>query len=351
MTEQDVSRHNVGVSLLKLGMSFAVVLVHFWTMREHPLFGDAKGTASWFFYEMGNYAVPCFMLISFFFSSDHFQSSDGSWLKSRFLRLLLPCVVWTLVSFALFSLLPPFTDFAQPTWKDLAYSVCGTNTPIGPHLWFMTALVILTAVFALFFLLVPERYRVAGLLALLVAGLAIEYSGLNHAMFKTWHHDFRSPIGRVFPMMSYACLGLIAGPCRRRWAELPVGVRALMAAVGVGAAALFMNANMFVKPAGYHYTGLKMLSVAVAIVTAAFFLPLERLPLKVRSALLFVSRYSMGIYMVHILVGRPMQNFVFRHVGLERQTFLGSAVIFAICWALCWLISLVPNRHVKGLVS
>ncbi len=351
MTEQEVSRHNLGVSLLKFGMSFAVVLVHFWTMREHPLFGDAKGTASWFFFEMGNYAVPCFMLISFFFASGRFHSSDGAWLRNRFVRLLLPCAVWTTVTFALFSILPPFSDFAQPTWKDFAYSVCGTNTPIGPHLWFMTALVILTGVFALFFLVVPERYRVAGLLALIVAGLAIEYSGLNHAMFKTWHHDFQRPLGRTIPMIPYACLGLMAGQCRKRWSELPVGVRSLLVVVGVGAAALFMNFKMFVKPIGYHYTGLQMLAVAVALTTAAFFLPLERLPLKVRAAVVFVSRYSMGIYMIHILVGRPMQNFAFQHLGLERQTFLGSVVIFAVCWTICWLISLIPNRYVKGLVS
>ena len=350
MSERGESSCNLGVALLKLWLSVEVVMDHFWSPAKYPLFGDPGGL-SWFLGQMRSYAVPCFMLLAFFFAAERFATLSGDWLRKRFVRLVLPCAVWTAVTFAVFSALPSFSDFARPTWKDFAYSVCGTNIPLGPHLWFMAVLILLTGLFAAFYRFVPERVRTAGLWTLLFVAIALDYSGVNYALFKTWHHDFQRPFGRVIPMVPYACLGLMAGLSRTRWSALPVRAKLLLAAAGAAGGAFLLNVPVFVKPVGYSYTGLQQLTVAVGFCTTAFFLPLEKVTGRLQAVLLFLSRYTMGVYLVHILVGRPLENFVFAHVGLTRQTFTGGCVVFVVAWLLCWAVSKIPGRWSKMLVQ
>ena len=348
---KEVAKANLGISLLKLWLSFEVVLVHFWSMKLHPLWGGKDGTLTWFLQELKDCAVPCFMLATFLFAAERFVAHEGRWFRDRLIRLVFPCAVWTAVTFAVFTALPPFSDFATPTWRDFAYSVLGTNTALGAHLWFMAVLVILTGFFGLFFRFVPARYRTAGLWTLLLAAIALEHSGVNHALFKTWHHDFQRPMGRVIPMIPYACLGLMAGLSRRRWPTFSRTARLLLSLGALCAFLVLLNFTFFVKPEGYHYTGLRMLTNALALTAAAYFLPLEGLPYRLRAAIVFVSRYTMGVYMIHILVGRPLQNFVFARVGLERMTFSGSVVIFLTCWTICFALSRLPSRWIRSLVQ
>ena len=92
-------------------------------------------------------------------------------------------------------------------------------------------------------------------------------------------------------------------------------------------------------------------SLAVALSSAAFFAPFDILQPCVGSIIVAISRYTMGIYFIHILVGRPLQNFVFAHTGLVQQSFLGSIAIFAVCWTVCWIVSLIPSKWARSLVE
>ena len=63
------------------------------------------------------FAVPVFMLITFFLASRHFAANDGEWLRKRFYRLCLPFVFWSVLAFVTWRLLSPhFPAFAiDPT--------------------------------------------------------------------------------------------------------------------------------------------------------------------------------------------------------------------------------------------
>lgn len=344
-------RFNLGFALLKLWMCVEVVLTHFWNPRAHPIGGNPDGGLNRFFSEMRAYAVPCFMLMAFFLASERFSTVEPKWLKKRFARLLTPCIVWTLVTFAAFTALPAFSTVAKPTMKDLAYSILGTNVAIGAHMWFMAVLVILTGLFALFFRFVPRNFHEAGLWSLCLLAVILEYSGANYALFRSFHHDFQSPLGRCIPMIPYACLGLLAGRRRESWSSLSDCRRWCLSIAGVLMAAFFYNCDVFVASKGYYYTGLKMLTMAFALCTTAFFLPFERLPAKVRGVVGAVSCYTMGVYFVHILFGRPLEEFVFGRMGLIPQSFAGGLVVFAFCWFFCFLLGRIPNRMVESLVK
>lgn len=364
----DLSKYNVGWALLKLWMCWEVVMVHAWNAWSYP--GHATPPAMVLVRDFRDYAVPVFMLMTFFLAARHFAANDGEWLKRRFIRLCLPFAFWSVLAFVTWRLLSPhFPAFAtDPSngafWKEgcksapepvafkyLLLQALGTTRTLGSQMWFQAVLVILTGVFAVFFRFVKPRFVVAGLVALLVLGIMLDYSGLNFRLFESFRYEVRNPLGRIFPMMPYAAIGLMAGSrtpavdgflSRHRWT---------MAALGAAVTAFLLKYEVFVSPPGFFYRGLKMLTVALALTTLFRALPLERLPVIVRRVLVWASGYSMGVYFAHIYVGKLLEELAFPHIGIVPRSFSGGCVVFAVSFAVCWLVARVPNRHVRALVT
>ena len=365
---KDVSKHNVGWALLKLWMCWEVVMVHAWNAWGPQ---NASLPAPMVLVrDFREFAVPVFMFVTFFLSARHFAANDPEWLKRRFYRLCLPFAFWSVLAFATWRMLGPhFPTFAtDPSdgafWKEgcavapepvafkyLVLQALGTTRTLGSQMWFQAVLVVLTGFFAIFFRVARPRHVLSGLAILFAIGVMMDYSGLNFALFDHYRYEVRNPLGRIFPMLPYAAIGLAAGMHSRRLDGLDLPRRWLIVALGVVAVAFLMRYDVFVKPKGFYYAGLKMLCVAVALVAAFRFLPLERIPARVRSAIVWAGGYSMGVYFAHIYVGKLMEEFVLPHIGVAPRSFGGGCVVFAAAFALCWLVSLVPNRHVRALVT
>jgi surface polysaccharide O-acyltransferase-like enzyme len=94
-----------------------------------------------------------------------------------------------------------------------------------------------------------------------------------------------------------------------------------------------------------------MLTVALALTTLFRALPLDRLPTALVRVLVWASSYSMGVYFAHIYVGKLLEELAFPHMGIVPRSFSGGCVVFAVSFAVCWLVARVPNRHVRALVT
>lgn len=364
----DISKYNIGWAILKLWMCWEVVMVHAWSAWAYP--GNATPAQLVFVRDFRAFAVPVFMLITFFLAARHFAANDGEWLKRRFVRLCLPFVFWSVLAFVTWRLLAPhFPAFAMDPsngafWKTscksapepvsfeyLLLQALGTTRTLGSQMWFQAVLVVLTGLFAMFFRLVKPRFVAAGLVTLLAIGVAMDYSGLNFRLFDAFRYEVRNPLGRIFPMLPYAALGLLAGMHSRYFDALPIGRRWFIVVLGVAATAFLVSFDVFVEPKGFYYKGLKMLCIAAALVAAFRFLPLERLPAPVGCIFVWAARYSMGVYFAHVYVGKLLEELVFPSIGIVPRSFAGGCTVFAVSFALCWLVSLVPNRHVRALVT
>ena len=101
----EMKNFNLGWALLKLWMCYEVVMVHAWNAWAYP--GKVTPTQFVFIRDFRNFAVPVFMLITFFLAAKKFAANDGAWLKNRFVRLLTPFVFWSVLAFATWRLLGP----------------------------------------------------------------------------------------------------------------------------------------------------------------------------------------------------------------------------------------------------
>lgn len=367
MTEKKT--FNLGWAILKLWMCYEVVLVHAWNSYKPELVQSWEpGWMLAFFASLRPYCVPVFMTIAFFLAAEKFAAGGGEWLRKRFTRLLVPWVFWTLLAFITWKLLalggatgpypypwdakavhPPFaTPLDNLGWQLLL----GTTREYGSQMWFQAVLVIETAIFACFFRFLKSGWRTWGLSVLFFGALVAEYSGLNFYLFKDMIYEVKNPLGRIIPMIPYAAMGLFFGlrqrslegfSTARRW-----GIVAMASLLAV-----FMVVNdknvIFAKPQGFYYTGLTMLAIAFALVTAFRFLPCEGLPDDVKAVIVKASKYSMGVYFAHIYVGRLLETLVFPGIGVVPRSFTAACVVFAVSFALCVLGSLIPGRRVKML--
>lgn len=350
MKTDDV-KYNLGLELIRLLMCYAVVATHFWNFWTfYP-----QGGAPWplvFVNAMRPYAVPVFMLMTFFLTSARFLSADGAWFSDRIRRLLVPFVGWTLITFVVFRSLMPLSAEFTCTLRDLwLQQLLGTTKALGAQMWFQAVLVILTVFFGVLFRFVKPQRAVLALTVVFLLAEGMEYSGLNFLLFKDGIYEVRNPLGRIFPMMAYASVGLLLGMAKGRADGLSSRVRWSVVTLGFGLVVFLLNFKVFVVPDGFYYRGLQMLVIAVALVGAFGLLPTGRVPQKATEVLLMFSRYSMGVYFTHILIGRILTVFAFPVLGLMPKCFCGTFVVYFVSWAFCYTFAKVLPKRFKGLVQ
>ena len=334
---------NVGLGLLKIWLCYEVVLTHLadYSVPQAPVLARLR-----------DYAVPAFMLMTFFFSAQALVDSKTQWLKKRFVRLVVPFVFWSVFSFAAFRLLAPFYPALNAPWEMLGWQLLGgTTRQIGSQMWFMVVLVVLTAFFACLFRLFKSKYINQILVAVFTFAVIVEYSGLNRWVFEGLRYELCNPLGRIVSMMPYACIGIFFGLRKERLAAISLPAQWFAVGLALIWAVFMYHFKMFETPPGFFYRGFHMIAMGLAFCVAAFFLPTSMLPGKLVSAIAYISRFSMGVYFVHILVGRLFINVVGDYVGISGRCFAAANYTFVLSLIACALISLLPWKITKSLVE
>ena len=134
---------NIGLDILKVWMSFEVVLCHF-----------GHGSGAWiyshFFAYFKRMAVPVFMIVSFYLSARFI--SDKEWhlekLAKRLYRIYWPLVAWGIICWIVYNILALLcnADDFKYSFSDLVWQVL-TGHCYNPPMWFNAVLGCLTILF------------------------------------------------------------------------------------------------------------------------------------------------------------------------------------------------------------
>ena len=359
----DRKKVNLGLNLLRVWLSFEVVADHFW--HEKGLTGTLG-----FLSAMRSLAVPCFLLMSFYLTAGRYAASDGKWLKTRFIRLGVPYFVWPLIYFALIyvfaAVSPRFVDSTVQTTElrhygfDLALNgwdlvrqwVFGIDRRLLHQFWFHSNLIFWTAgMFLLLKYVVRERARTYWLGVGIMVGLILQYSGLNVWLCDRWGFEFKYSVGRLMAVLPYAALALLFGFHRRTLSEVKGGMRVFLSITGLFLLFFVHYSKGFPRPQGLGYQGVSLLLMALGTVMFFHYLPLEKAPAWLVKTIEILSRYCMGIYCCHLVVGWLLYAFVLPRFGVVFEGFASNIWIWIASWILCWLISLIPGKFTKDLVQ
>lgn len=141
------NRYNVGISILRLVMSFIVICNHF-KLSTHTQFGILIN-------HLCPLAVPCFMFVSFYLLSDKIESKKYFLIiRSRCQRLLIPLFGWSIIYYFFESIY--FGEIID--YRNLIYSfVFGSSEKIMAPLWFLSTQLILV-IFMVVVYICTENY-------------------------------------------------------------------------------------------------------------------------------------------------------------------------------------------------
>lgn len=107
---------------------------------------------------------------------------------------------------------------------------------------------------------------------------------------------------------------------------------------------------MFIPVEGYGYGGFQAFWGAISLVSLFYFIPFNKLPEKLLKVIMHLTRFTMGVYGMHMMVGRLM-NIMFAKYGIAVNTLKGCILIYFLCYAMSYLLSKIPVRIVKQLVE
>lgn len=358
MAESKAMRKNLGLDLLRVLLSFGVVLCHFWHVDMHGPHGVWR-----FFCQLKTAAVPAFMVMTFLFTCERYRRSDVDWLKRRCMRLWTPFLFWSFVAWCVAKICFAISGTHEVGVGDLLLQFAlGANNKVSGQFWFHSNLIMLTFGFFLFFRYVRRDWMLPVLVLALTVCYLFQYTELNLLCFGNLRTGVRQPFGRLCATIPFACIGLFLA-VKRGWLDsLDARMRV---ALGVAAAwtiwwFIYLNpcpapAFDFVTTAGERLPslgdhGLKLQVLAIAFVVLFYLLPVGRCPGWVVKAAEHVSQFCMGIYCTHMFLGWVCNEYLFARIGVKPQTFGSCLLLWGIAWLFCWLFSHLPGRFFKDVV-
>jgi len=234
-------------------------------------------------------AVPCFVVISFFFGWRAIESGEFARLRRILVRFAIPFFGWGVISYA------------------VAIAI-GTKAGVSPLLWQLTLghstcmplYYLLDMAFMTSFIFVLRRYLSARMFwcaSGCVAALCfyVQYSGLNYGTFSHLPLEASYPLGRLAELLPAAVAGcaIAAGGMR--------GLRPLFAGLALScvSVALLLSGTSWVGE-NFGYAGFVMSAGAAGFVLASTaFASVDPRLAKIR----LVSAATAGVYFIHTIVG------------------------------------------------
>lgn len=332
---------NYGFALLKMFMSFEVILCHCWVINDNlpfylKIFARFKGEA-----------VPVFMFLSFYLLETTFLNCETTKIKKRLFKVAYPQFGWAVIYWCAYaSLKILFNKFQTLKISDLFLQIIFGHT-VNSSMWFQFVLIVLTIIFFLIFKLGSEKKGILTLHILLLISFAIEYSGLNYFLFSNLPNSVKYPLEGFFPMIPYAILGFDFAYFKifEKLKENRIFWIIFLFFCSI----LVLQVTIINGASGFYSCNNSIL-VTVFISGFCYLLPFEKLNEGYLSFIEFASRYTLGIYCMHRLVGKFV-NLFFEKMNFEDSSFISCVLIYILCFAISLIISKIPSKYIKTLVE
>ena len=338
---------NYGLAVLKMFMCFEVVLIHFWNDTDYSSMLTP-------FMLLRNFAVPTFMLISFILGEKLFERMDPTSIKRRIWRLFWPQLGMAVIYWSFYNLLYICTRVGNVcSIKALLWQIAtGTSEGLNPTMWYTTVLIFLTILFWIIWYLFKGNKGIVIMCILLVSSLILQYTGVNFILFNNLRYELKYPFGRCIEMMPYAVIGFLIMYYKVYERLEKDRYRILLGALVLTGVLFFSFRRMpnITKINGFGYAGIYLIAMAVLITTIAYYFPFQKFPQIIQNLIVVLTKYTLGIYCMHRLVGKCM-ILVFERMGIEVGTFAMCICIYILCYGFSALISHIPTKMAKHLVE
>ena len=307
---EDVRPFYPCVEILRLLGAMAVVWAHY---------GRYRIPVVWL-------AVPCFVVISFFFGWRTIASGEFTRLRRSLARFAVPFFAWGAISYIVAVAIGTKTGLSPLMWQLLlGHSTC------MPLYYLFDMAVMMSLIFVLRrYLSVRMFWGVLGCIA--AACFCLQYSGLNYRLFHPLPTEVSYPLGRIAELLPSAVAGcaIAAGAMHGR--------RSLVVGSAMSCVSVALLLSGISGGGDFGYAGLTLAAGAAGFVLASTAFASSNPKL---ARIRLVSAATAGVYFIHTIVGDVLHLFKapkFQHV------FLISLVITLVCLRIPFVRGLFNGR-------
>lgn len=346
--EKNINR-NIGLDTLRVIMCFGVILVHFWAPSQ-----SGNSFSDFCIIQIQQLAVPVFMMISFIVLSkeDVGFISDNPNLKKRITRLLIPIIFWAVAYYFVLFIAEYFVekdyDFSYLTFCYQIFVGHEYNKPM----WFQNVLLYLTLI--IFFVYKGNKHLQYPIAILCIAiPFTLQYTDYNHRLFDLVSDHLSIPLGRFVNMLPYAFAGILAMQLNILSSFKQHKFISLLLLSMV-----FVTVTYFVP--GWHAdsfgsNGIRLFIMVISLVSISYVNPPlfegKKVSTYYRGLIGFLSKYTLGIYCVHNMIGAIYSQIIASRLGIDPQSLISCFIIFMISLTICFLLSFIPNKYIQKSIS
>lgn len=333
--------YSYSIALLKIIMSFVVVMCHFDYSR---ISAGGIGDSLWLLLRHCKpLAVPTFALLAVYFMAG--SISDKKKISSRLKRLAIPHIAWSVIYIiSMFFILQHKGEFNIGLYiKESIYQIIFGSTYNGPA-WFQVDLIFITIFLYWLYSKFANETAKRSIVFACIFSLIIQYTGLNRAIIGVLPYEMEGTLGRLVELIPYVGIGIYLKAHEKR---IIGNKKAALILAFLSIVALYMQ-KMIPAGSGYNYNGVGYIFSVTCIVFCCVSLTKVRFNSVIEKLIRYVASYTMGVYFIQYLVGYIMA-IIFIDFHYWNDIYR-CVIVYIVSFVISVLISCVPNKSVKKLV-
>lgn len=322
-----MTKKNQGICLLRIFLVAGVILRHF---------SQITGIISYYI----TFAVPVFMLVSFYFSGSILLNNNRDKIRKKMVRLFIPYYFWGVFYYLIFGIIMKKASVTDLVWQLLT----GSSNVLNPPLWFLAdQMVLLLFMYCIYSL---NRNILRGnICAVIIACICIflQYSGINYQTFDVLSWEIKWNLGRFCEVVPYAVIGILL------YQVFPFLEKKTLKTKGAVSIVCFFVPIVLYRiyipqGAGFGFEGINKILCATAIFIFFYNLPIYNIDFIEE-----ISKYTLGIYCIHMLVGRGVK-WGLLNTSIWIQDYLICILIFCFSLLISKAITLLPIKNINKIV-
>ena len=349
---EKTGNYNYSIAFMKAFFSFCVICAHFYVAEQPEFYPSAL------LIRLSGIAAPVFFMISLFLTSKKYEDKDISKIGKRLWRLYLPQIVWAFIYYLGYKVVLYGFDYIgiyvdhlfRYGWEDLLWQIgFGSDRGLCPQFWYQFDLIVITVLCYLVFRL-AGKHGITVMTVIGVFALIMQYSGLNYFLFCRFEYELWYPLGRLAEVIPFAVIALHLGRSGilNRNGKFKVITAVLCVAVMV--AVTFINFIPDPKD-GFSYGGINKFLYGVCTFVVLYLIPFGKLPEVCKKVLAFLAKYSFGVFCIHMGLGYCTDFILCPLNNWRSGTFIECVIVYFVSLLLAWLISLIPIKLAKQIVT
>ena len=316
---------NLGLELLRMIFSYFIVVVHCCYIKNRFLYKLLINKP---------FHISFFLLTSFYFSYNTFISKNILKIKLRFVRILVPYIIWPIIFYIINNTFYIFFRFSiykrKLLFKQLIIQIILGRNYHGVF-WFQFNLIFISLLFAILSFIFLKKNFLIILQIIGIFAYYLQYYSLNYKFFFSYNDNLRYSVGSIAEMLPIAVTGVVLSSINLIEKLRVVRKQSLLFIIIIFI--LIFDTDVIISPKGFFYPGI-LINIGAILFFSFFGLILinESLNKKLILIISYITSFTGGVYYLHTVI----RNILIPNISLVKyKTYLGALIIYITCFLIC----------------